>query len=79
MNGSIRLHSKSIHLIEKAKMFERLAVLLAAHNTGLTMGKSIVLLKRYADVVSCLEPILWISENLLAFPIVGRSKDGPRT
>lgn len=46
------------------------------HRNGFTIEKSIDLLKRYGPVKPCVSHVRWIAENLLAFPIIGKGRDG---
>lgn len=76
MNGFVRLSENAESLLQEKDMLQYLAVMLCSHTTGLTMAKSIDLLKRFGAVVPSLQRVRWVSQHLLAFPIVGRGKDG---
>lgn len=60
-------------------MIQCLAVLLRFYATGVRTEKSIEVLKMFGGIVPSLKSMRWVSENLLAFPNVGRRNDGSVT
>lgn len=76
MNEGILLRDDTVKLVEKREMFQFLAVLLSSHTTGLTLNKICDMLKKFGSVVTSVERVRWISENVVAYALVGRWDEG---
>lgn len=76
MNGATRLAEEDIFLLQKRCMYEYLSVIRCSHTTGLTMVKSVDLLKRFVAICPLLERTRWVSKYLSPCPFVARGLHG---
>lgn len=79
MNGKVMIVADGTSLLQEKDMIQYLDALLCSHTTGLTMEEFTDVLKVFGAVVPLLQRVRWVSENLLAFPIVGRGNDESST
>lgn len=76
INEGIRLREEVVEVVHKRDMFHYLAVMLSSHTTGLTLDKTVDILKKFGAIVPSVDRVRWIADHVLAYPVVGRTNGG---
>ena len=71
-NERIVLHDLPVERLKMWDMYRFLSVMLLSHTTGLSLEKTITILRRFATTPPLLERVRFIASNIRAFSAMGR-------